>query len=116
MAKFYIEKNESVADALMNPDNLMAAQPEYYGPRFQAIADLRSQDDGTLHRGNEFRRVASFVNVPMFQAVQLMNPEFINNKKKFYQWLRTKGKRYMTYDARGGSRPSVTVVDGKAVN
>jgi hypothetical protein len=111
---FFISKNEGFADQLFDVDTLMKADAEYYAPRFDAIKELREQDDGTLHRGNEFRRVASLVNVPMFQAVKLLDPEWMKDKKKFYAWLK-RHPEYKTYDNRGGSRPSVTVVDGKAM-
>lgn len=116
---FYVSKNESPADA-MNPDDLMKLQPEVYGPRFEAISELRKQDDGTLHKGSEFRRVASFVNIPLFNAVNtIMNDEFMRDKKKFYQWLdKDENKRYCTYDRRWSARPipnQVTFFDGKEV-
>ena len=115
---FFIQKNEGAADMFMNPDLLMAVAPEYYGPRFQEIKDLRDLDDGTLHKGNAFRRVASFVNVPIFSAVStLLDPEFMKNKKKFYAFV-DRNKRYCTYDRRKSSRPipnAITVVDGKVV-
>lgn len=111
---FFVAKNEGVADKLLSPDLLMKSDPDYYAPRFEAIKELREQDDGTLHRGNEFRRVASLVNVPMLAAVKLLDPEWMSNKKNFYAWLK-RNPQYKTYDSRGGSRPTSTVVDGKEV-
>jgi hypothetical protein len=111
---FFIVKNESIADQLFDAGTLMKADADYYRPRFDAIKELREKDDGTLHRGNEFRRIASLVNVPMFQAVKLLDPEWMSNKKNFYAWLK-RHPEYKTYDTRGGSRPSVTVVDGKVM-
>ena len=62
---FYIAKNDvAPADMLMSPKTLMRANPEYYAPRFEAVKELRDLDDGSLHKGGEFRRVASLVNVP----------------------------------------------------
>lgn len=115
---FFVGNNETVADRLMNPDLLMAMQPDYYGPRFDAIKDIRDADDGSLHRGQDFRRVASFVNVPIFEAIRtLLDPEFMKDKKKFYAFL-DRNRQYLTYDRRRSARPlegQVTYVDGKAV-
>lgn len=113
-ASFFIAKNERVADELFDVDTLLKADDAYYRPRLDAIKELREQDDGTLHRGNEFRRVASLVNVPMFAAVKLLDPEWMSNKKNFYAWL-ARHPEYKTYDTRGGSRPTVTVMDGKVI-
>jgi hypothetical protein len=97
---------------------MMALYPEVYGPRFDALADLRKQDDGSLHRGQGFRRVASFVNVPLFQAATtLLDPEFMKNKKKFYAWLR-RNREYCTYDIKShtvATQGTTTFIDGKAV-
>lgn len=105
-------------DEALDADALMRVAPEYYGPRFQAIADLRAMDDGSLHRGNEFRRVASFVNVPLFKAATtVLDPEFLKDKRRFYAWLR-RNRRYCTYDIRShavGRTGMLTHVNGKAV-
>lgn len=99
---FFIQKNEMLADELMNPDLLMAVQPDYYRPRFEAIKELRDMDDGSLHKGNEFRRVASLVNVPLAGALStVLDPEWIKDSKKFYAWL-DRNRQYCTYQ-----RPSV---------
>jgi len=115
---FFISKPETAVDEVLNPDMLLKAAPEYYGPRFDAIADLRAQDDGSLHRGQGFRRVASLVNVPLFAAVRtVLDHEFMQDRKKFYAWLR-RNRRYCTYDIRSHTvRPkgTITYVDGKAV-
>ena len=111
---FFVAKNEEAHEFIMSPETLMKAAPEYYGPRFDAIAELRKQDDGTLHRGQEFRRVASLVNVPMFMASKMIDPDWMKDKKRFYKWL-ARNPQYKSYDSRGGSRPSITVVDGKEV-
>ena len=111
---FYVAKNESLADKLFSADTLMHAAPDYYRDRFEAIADLRKMDDGSLHRGNEFRRVASLVNVPMLQALKLIEPEFLSDKRKFYAFL-AKHPEYKSYDQRGGSRPTSTAVNGVVV-
>ena len=107
---FFIAKNETMMDAAFgNPDDFMDNHPDVYGPRFDAIAELRKLDDGTLHKGQEFRRVASFVNIPMFNAVtKLFDPDFMKDKKKFYAFL-DRHKEYCTYDRRwrGGEQPTV---------
>lgn len=111
---FFIGRNDAAIDKITSAENLMKSDPEYYGPRFDAIKELREQDDGTLHRGNEFRRVASLVNVPMVAVARLLDPSWMSDKKKFYKWL-ARNPQYKTYDSRGGSKPTSTVVDGKEV-
>lgn len=99
------EGNAHLIDALTDPDTLMRANPEVYGPRFQAIADLRAQDDGTGHKGQEFRRVASLTNVPLLKAIQIVDANFLKSKKGFYEWLdRGNNRAYCTYDRRNGGR------------
>lgn len=110
---FFIGKGDA-ADVLMDADNLMRQDPDYYGPKFEAIAELRAMDDGTLHRGNDFRRVASLVNVPMSQVINLLDPEWMRDKRKFYRWL-AKHPEFRTYDDKGGSRPRVTFNNGDQV-
>ena len=116
---FFVAKNSSLADSLLDSDTLMKAAPDYYGPRFDAIKELRDQDDGSLHRGSEFRRVASLVNVPLANIAGILDPEWMKNRKNFYAWLdRGENKRYCTYDRRkAGKKRSdmVTFVDGKEV-
>jgi len=106
---FFIAKNEGPMDTVFDPAELMAKRPEYYGPRFDAIADMRKLDDGTLHKGSEFRRVASFVNVPLFgMTTKLFDPDFMKDKKKFYAFL-DRHREYCTYDRRwqGGEQTKV---------
>ena len=43
---FFVGSNERLADRVFDADTLMKAKPEYYGPRFDAIKELRDQDDG----------------------------------------------------------------------
>lgn len=100
---------------VLDPKLLMKVDPKYYGPKFQAVADLRALDDGTLHRGNEFRRVASLVNVPLAQAIRMTNPTFLRDKRAFYKWLNGEGAAYKTYEQKGGSRPAVTYTDGQGL-
>lgn len=93
---FFVGSNETVADKISSADTLMRAAPDYYAPRFEAIKELRDSDDGTLHKGNEFRRVASLVNVPLMTALKIIEPDFTSNKRKFYDWL-DKHPEYCTY-------------------
>ena len=105
---FFIAKNETMMDAAFgDPDDFMDQHADVYGPRFEAIAELRKADDGTLYKGSEFRRVASFVNIPLFNAVtKLFDPDFMKDKKKFYSFL-DRHRVYCTYDRRwkGGEQP-----------
>jgi hypothetical protein len=105
---FFIGKNETMMDAAFgDTDDFMDRFPTIYGPRFEAIAELRKADDGSMHKGQEFRRVASFVNIPMFGAVtRLFEPDFMKDKNKFYAFL-DRNKQYCTYDRRwkGGEQP-----------
>lgn len=100
---FFVAKNETEFDFLMSPDVLMKAAPDYYAPRFDAIKDLRDSDDGTGYKGHEFRRVASFTNVPMFMAAKVVDPEFLKDKRKFYAFV-DRHPEYVTYQRRNGGR------------
>ena len=115
---FFISKPETEMAEALSVDPLIALYPEIYGPRLDAIAELRKQDDGSLHRGNGFRRVASFVNIPLFNAATtVLDPEFMKDRKKFYAFLR-RNREYCTYDIRSHTIAppgTVTFVDGKAV-
>lgn len=94
---FFVEKN-TFLDWYTDPETLVGSNPDYYAPRFDAIKEVREQDDGSLHRGNEFRRVASLVNVPMLEAIKLVEPGFLKDKKTFYDWLdRGNNRAYCTY-------------------
>lgn len=108
---FYCESDRTTTqmDMVLDPDMLIKAQPDYYGPRFQAIADLRKLDDGTLHKGSEFRRVASFVNIPLLNnGMRILDPDFMKDKKKFYAFL-DRNLEYCTYDRR--NRGAMTAGD-----
>ena len=115
---FFVAKSETAMDEALSVEPLVSLYPEIYGPRLDAIAELRRQDDGSLHRGNGFRRVASFVNIPLFNAATtLLEPDFMKDKRKFYAFLR-RNKEYCTYDIRSHTvapQGTVTYVDGKAI-
>lgn len=114
---FYIAKNETEADTWLDPEPLIKLAPEVYNERFEAIADLRKADDGSLHRGSEFRRIASFVNIPLWAGMDLLDPDFMKDKKKFYAFLR-RNRQYATFDISSHTkRPQYTstVVDGKVI-
>ena len=100
---FFIGSNETEADAIMDVDLLMRVAPDYYRPRLEAIADLRNADDGSGYKGQEFRRVASFVNVPLFLAARLQEPELLQDKRKFYAFV-DRHPQYLTYDRRNKGR------------
>lgn len=120
---FFIEPGDkgtikpgSILRALTDPENIVRANPEY-ADRFSAIAELRAQDDGSFHRGQEFRRVASLC-VPAFMAHAILNGEFLRDRKLFYQWLDSEqGEAYCTYDRRKNAKRSdmVTFVNGKEI-
>jgi hypothetical protein len=114
---FFIGKNEIEADELMSPKALTKLHGDIYNDRFDAVSDIRKTDDGSLHRGNGFRRVASFVNIPLWGAITLLDPEFMKDKKKFYAFLR-RNREYATYDITSHTkrpRYTSTVVDGHQV-
>jgi hypothetical protein len=118
--EFFTDSNDALGNASMgdlmatsNPDLLMKAAPEYYGPRFDAMAEERKLDDGTLFRGQEFRKVASFTNVPLFEALRIRDG-LLKGKREFYRFLE-KYPQYRCYDKRGGSRPTVTFTNGEQV-
>ena len=114
---FFIQPSETFIDKVLDSKPLMQLYPEVYGPRFEAISELRAMDDGSLHRGQGFRRVASFVNIPLAQGVNLLDPEFMKDKKKFYAFLR-RNREYCTYQIKSHTvapENTITFVDGKAI-
>jgi hypothetical protein len=111
---FFVGGQETELDRITDAKNLMRAAPKVFGPRFDAIADLRRLDDGSLHRGNEFRRVASLVSVPLGTAMEIVAPNFFKNKRDFYAWL-ANHEEYRTYDKRGADHPIETFVGGLPV-
>ena len=104
---FYVEKNRQPAESMMDPAELMAKAPDYYGPRFDAIAQMREADDGTGHKGAGFRRVASFVNVPLFMANKITNPDFLRDKKQFYAFI-DRYPEYVSYQRLNKGRGTAT--------
>lgn len=110
---FYIDKNDSVMDAVSDARNMVRSDP-LQAERFNGVADIRRLDDGSLHRGNEFRRVAS-IQAPLFAVLKLLEPEFMH-KPKFYAWL-DRNPEYCTYDRRKMKKRSdlVTFIAGKEV-
>ena len=105
-----IEKS-TVGDrvAAIDPEVLMKSNPEYYGPRFAALAEERQNDDGSM-KGHEFRKVASFTNVPLFEALRIRDG-LLRGKKEFYALLK-KYPQCRTYDRRGKDHPTETFVNG----
>lgn len=109
---FFIEKSTETALDLVT--ERMAEDPVYQD-RYNAIAELRSIDNGQLHRGSEFRRVASLQG-PLHNLAQVLDPDWMQNKKRFYAWLDAHSQ-HCTYDRRKNAKRSdlVTFVDGKEV-
>jgi hypothetical protein len=116
LADFMLEASERVDGATMgtrldaiDPEVLMKSNPEYYGPRFAALAEERKNDDGSM-KGREFRKVASFTNVPLFEALRIRDG-LLRGKKEFYALLK-KYPQNMAYDRRGKDHPTETFVNG----
>lgn len=102
---FFVGRNDTgLDDQMMSADWLVKNNSDYYSPRFDAIKELREQDDGSLHRGNDFRRVASLVNVPLLTVIQMQKPDFFKNKRAFYAWL-DRHPEYCTYQRRRHREP-----------
>ena len=95
--EFFIRPSETLIDKVSNPSGLVARNPEL-ADRFDAIKEMRSLDDGTLHRGNEFRRVASLIG-SLEDLQRAIEPEFLRDKRRFYAWLDAHPE-YCTYDRR----------------
>lgn len=91
---FFIRPTENLMDKVVDPASLVARNPEV-ADRFDAIKELRALDDGSLHRGNEFRRVANLLG-PVEDLLRAIEPEFLSDKRKFYAWL-DKHPEYCTY-------------------
>jgi len=94
MGSFFVRPTENLMDKVASPEGLVARNPEV-GERLDAIQELRSLDDGSLHRGNEFRRVASLVG-PVEDLLRAIEPEFLSDSRKFYDWL-DKNPQWCTY-------------------
>ena len=92
-----------------NPDLLRKLSPDYFGKYMDALAEERSADDGSM-KGCEFRRVASFTNVPLFEALRIQEG-LLKGKKEFYSLLK-KYPQYKAYDRRGKDHPTETFVNG----
>jgi hypothetical protein len=99
-------------DRLGDVAGLMRSAPAYYGPLFDAIAEERKHDDGSMKSG--FRRVAQLVNVPMLRAMEIVEPSFLKDKRTFYAWL-ARHPEYRTYERKGRDHPTETFVGGKPV-
>jgi len=116
MTDFMLEASERVEGASMgtrleaiDPEVLMKANPDYYGPRLAALAEERHNDDGSM-KGREFRKVASFTNVPLFEALRIRDG-LLRGKKEFYAVLK-KYPQCRSYDRRGKDHPTETFVNG----
>lgn len=104
--EFFVRPSETLMDRVADPSGLVARNPGV-ADRFDAIKELRSLDDGSLHRGNEFRRVANLIG-PIEDLLRAIEPEFLRDKKKFYGWLDAHPE-YCTYDRRRTRDPNMMV-------
>jgi hypothetical protein len=95
----------------INPEVLMKADPEY-SESFAEMAEQRKLDDGNM-KGAGFRKVASFTNVPLIEALRIQEG-LLKGKKEFYKLLE-KYPQYRSYDKRGADHSRVTFVDGKSI-
>jgi hypothetical protein len=101
---FFVRPSESLMDKVVDPAGLVARNPEV-ADRFDAIQELRALDDGSVHRGNDFRRVASLMG-PIEDLLRTIEPEFLSDKKKFYAWLDANPEN-CTYDRRRVRDPNM---------
>ena len=111
----FFTASNSELNILTNAAALVEGEPRL-ADRFDAIAELRSMDDGSLYKGQPFKRVASII-APFIDIAHILEPEFMKNKRKFYAWL-DDNKEYCTYDRRRTARPiegQVTYFDGKPI-
>jgi hypothetical protein len=104
MSEFFVRPSESVVDKVCDPSGLVARNPDL-ADRFDAIKEMRSLDDGSLHRGNDFRRVASLMG-PVEDLLRAIDPEFLRNKRRFYAWLDAHPEN-CTYDRRRNRDPNM---------
>lgn len=95
-----------------DPEMLRKLDPEYFGARLDEIADERGRDDGSM-RGCEFRKVASFTNVPLFEALRIQEG-LLKGKREFYELLE-KYPQYRAYNKAGADRSRVTFIEGKSI-
>ena len=111
--EIFVGPNLRVLDALTDAETLVKSAPEM-ADRFEALKELRGQDDGSLYRGSAFRRVAS-LSGPLLDFAEILEPGFLD-KKFFYAWL-DRHQEYCTYDRRPRRKRSdlVTFQDGKEV-
>jgi len=91
-----------------DPELLRKLDPTY-AAAMDALSEERSQDDGRM-KGFEFRKVASFHNVPLFEALRIQEG-LLRGKKEFYKLL-LKYPQHRSYDRRGKDHPTETFVNG----
>jgi len=94
-----------------NPELLRKIDPDY-AASMEALAQERSMDDGSM-KGCEFRKVASFKNVPLFEALRVQEG-LLKGKREFYKLLE-KYPQHRSYDRRGKDHPTETFVNGVPV-
>jgi hypothetical protein len=89
-------------DAVSDPDSLVKHDP-YQAVKFDALKEMRANDDGTLYKGAAFRHVAS-IQAPLEHVLRLLDPEFMKEKRNFYSWMdRGNNKAYCVYDRRSAA-------------
>jgi hypothetical protein len=112
---FFLDCDEKIRNASFgklleasNPELLRKIDPEF-AASMDALAQERSMDDGSM-KGFEFRKVASFKNVPLFEALRIQEG-LLKGKKEFYKLLE-KYPQHRSYDRRGKDHPTETFVNG----
>lgn len=116
---FWVESPEETA---INAVTEQMAKDAGFQDRYDAIGDLREASTQGLAitpreaaRANGFFRVASLQG-PLLDLQQVLDPNWLSNKKRFYSWLRGVGAKHCVYDRRRHFNNSdLTVVDGKVV-
>lgn len=108
MDNFFVGSNKML-NVVTNSTELVKSEPALT-ERFDAIAELRALDDGTIYRAQPFKRVASIL-APLLEVAHLLEPDFLKNKRKFYSWLDANSE-YCTYDRRAALARAATTFHG----
>lgn len=101
---FFFRPAETLMDKVCDPSGLVKRNPDL-ADRYDAVKELRSMDDGSLHRGSDFRRVASIMG-SIEDLLRVIEPEFLKDKRKFYAWLDAHPES-CTYDRRKRRDPNM---------
>lgn len=112
-------ENNAFLNKATDIDRLVQKEAPGIVPALEAIQDLRQQYRETGSEGwsfdRQWRHVAS-VYGPALEVCELLDEDFLKNKKAVYDWL-DKHQGYLVYDHR---RPALnnrqaTFIDGKPV-